>query len=306
MNYISETRAQTQHNATVYTGVGFTDCNGINAISIADSYFDWPGEAPWRRQATRTGENYFDMNQTADTDWHIFRLYRESPGTAGFQIDNTLTETTSTNVPTGNLLPFLLSYGYAGGPNEFRVDWTRVRKWANPDPTATVGPGQARFYRWTGNSSNQWNTPGNWMPGNVPTSGDNVVIPDVTNNPVKDNLTIGSSASLTIEAGGALTVDGNLTNNGTLNLVSDADGIASLITGSYTDGGTENIEIYLTGGGSVWHYISSPVTQLSTDVFTEGTDRSYRSGGILMKAILVIDNQDLGWVAWDGWNYSTG
>nr|NQU92603.1 hypothetical protein [Bacteroidota bacterium] len=74
---------------------------------------------------------------------------------------------------------------------------------------------------WDGSTDSDWNDGTNWDGGSVPTSGDNVVIPNVTNDPVIanytpgspaqcDNLTINSGASLTIAAGNALTVGGDL------------------------------------------------------------------------------------------------
>ena len=40
------------------------------------------------------------MAVPADDNWHTFRVYRESPNIAGFQIDNTAVETSNTDVPT--------------------------------------------------------------------------------------------------------------------------------------------------------------------------------------------------------------
>ncbi len=85
------------------------------------------------------GTPIVDMDQASDDGWHIFHLYRQSPGTAGFQIDNNPVEIVTTNVPTIDLRPFLMSYSsITGTTNQFIVDWTRVRKWAEVDPIATV------------------------------------------------------------------------------------------------------------------------------------------------------------------------
>ena len=104
---------------------------------------------------------------------------------------------------------------------------------------------------WIGGTGN-WEEENNWCGGIVPTATDNVIIPagaevQVTSVPgtpaVCNNLTINVGGSLTIEAGKALTVSSTLTNNGTLELKSDASGIASLKMGSHIDNGTENISI---------------------------------------------------------------
>ena len=112
---------------------------------------------------------------------------------------------------------------------------------------------------------------------------------------------------MAIEPGAQVTLD-QLVNNGTLYLCSNQNAIASLIVNSYANsgGGKENIQLYLTGGGSEltwpWHYISSPVSSLSTDVFTEGPNRSLDLAAYYEDYTGVDYN--LRWRAWDGWDYS--
>ena len=178
---------------------------------------------------------------------------------------------------------------------------------SNQPPTGT----------WIGASSTDWNTASNWI-GGVPTSGTNAIIPSgpiyqpiVLNTPVAvcNSLTIESGASLTINAGQALTAQGNINNSGTLNLNSSETAIASLIFDSYTDNGTENIQLYLTGGGDEtnypWHYISSPVAVLQvTDVLNSGNDPA-ANDLIAYYENLVTDNKELAWFGYDGWNYQS-
>jgi hypothetical protein len=167
---------------------------------------------------------------------------------------------------------------------------------------------------WIGDTSSDWNTSSNWFSGVIPTSSADIIIASTaTNQPVIsgsttavcNSLTIGTGASLTISPTGKATFS-SLINNGTLNLESDATGIASLILVSYTDNGTENIEMYLTGGGDEftypWHYISSPVTSLSTDVFTTGTGQSYDLAAYYEDH--TSPDHSLRWIAWDGYDYS--
>ena len=103
---------------------------------------DFHNTTVWERQAKRVGEpdNWINMAQTVDTDWHVFRVYRLSPALAGFQIDSNPAETyisgNGTTVPTNNLPAFLMSYGSG---NQFIVDWIRVRHYCGADPTVTVG-----------------------------------------------------------------------------------------------------------------------------------------------------------------------
>ena len=74
---------------------------------------------------------------------------------------------------------------------------------------------------WIGNSTD-WNTPNNWSLNAIPLITDNVVIPNTANQPiiststnaVVNNITIDNNASVSIENGGSLIVDGFATVNG--------------------------------------------------------------------------------------------
>lgn len=170
-----------------------------------------------------------------------------------------------------------------------------------------MGAYEVQYSRWrTTAASNDWNSAGNWEPG-VPTGTSDVVIPaGASNYPVTEpgpDFTIGSGKQMIIESGARATID-DLTNNGTLKLNHNASGFASLILGSYTrgTGGTEEIQLYLSGGGSSdnykWHYISSPVSSISTDVFT----------GVTLDIAQFVESRPVyslmqGWVGFDGYDY---
>jgi hypothetical protein len=86
--------------------------------------------------------------------------------------------------------------------------------------SVTVLPAAAKT--WNGDLSSDWHTADNWTPSGVPTSGDDVTIPDVTHDPVVssgdaavNNLTVNPGAVLDL-TGHTLMVEGVLTNNGTL------------------------------------------------------------------------------------------
>jgi hypothetical protein len=138
MNYIIESRASHPDQGTqdLIAEVGFTNSGWSAAVRIVDDFKN--GTLYWQRQArsTATPDEFINMAQTADPNWHIFRVFRQGTNTAGFQIDNNTIETTTTNVPTIVLSPFLMSYGIG---NDFVVDWLRVRKYAAVEPTTTVG-----------------------------------------------------------------------------------------------------------------------------------------------------------------------
>ena len=77
---------------------------------------------------------------------------------------------------------------------------------------------------WTGLVSTDWNNPCNWNPIWVPTIDDDVIIPDVVNDPLLSGTMIAASKSVTVEAnaqlsilsGGSLAIDGS-TDDGLLN-----------------------------------------------------------------------------------------
>jgi hypothetical protein len=129
---------------------------------------------------------------------------------------------------------------------------------------------------WDGSESTDWSVAGNWGSNAVPSANATVNIPSgpsnqphITANPGTPtqvgNLTIGSGAILTVDAGKALTVNGNLTNSGTVIVKADATGIGSLITlGTVSGSSGFQMEQYLTGSGGgtpngVFYYVSSPI-----------------------------------------------
>ena len=91
---------------------------------------------------------------------------------------------------------------------------------------------------WTGNSSAAWASTSNWSSGSVPTSGDDILIPNTSTSPVISTSV--SGVDLTIESGGELSVSGG----GSLTLSGDVDITGTL---SYTSSGS----VTLTKSGGV-------------------------------------------------------
>lgn len=198
------------------------------------------------------------------------------------------------------------SYGHTNSPATFKDDTffdnaTGIVNNNTPDGT------------WLGITTD-WNQASNWT-GGIPTGLSAAFISSsVANQPViagpatalAGSVTIGQSASLTIGPQGSATF-ASLINNGTLNLKSDASGTASLILDSYTDNGTENIELFLTGGEAEagayrWHYISAPVTpSIPASIFEAHTQdlAQFIEGNY-------TGTTDEGWIASDGYIYATG
>jgi len=71
---------------------------------------------------------------------------------------------------------------------------------------------------WTGTTNTDWNTTTNWNPSIVPIDRTNVIIPNVTNQPIISttgnkclNVTIQNGATLHVNPGKNLTIGGNIT-----------------------------------------------------------------------------------------------
>jgi len=184
--------------------------------------------------------------------------------------------------------------------------------------TKDIGTYEIQYSRWltspTDNTS--WSNSGNWeqgyYPGYTGTTGD-VVIPPLIGSSVAPNIsgttTVSSGKYLMLEPGGKASF-ATLSNSGTLRLGSDADSIASLIVSTYTDSGNEEIELYLTGGyigppenyEGRWHYISTPVSSLAVSTFAPGTTLDLAHFVESYPQYTLLE----GWVAYDGYVYSTG
>lgn len=129
-----------------------------------------------------------------------------------------------------------------------------------------IGAYEVILSRWMGTIGTDWNDAGNWQ-GNlspVLTLSDVIIPSGATNYPIgssSQDYTIGTGKYMIVEAGAKAKL-GTLTNNGTLNLQSNATGIFSLNMSSYNGTGIANIGMYLTGGGGTnnwkWHYVTVP------------------------------------------------
>jgi len=111
--------------------------------------------------------------------------------------------------------------------------------------TITDG-GLATDITWVGSSSAYWNTADNWSSNTVPTSNENVIVPNVTKAPLPVIADDGTATctNLTINSGASLTIQSSATGTGSL-----------IVEGTAT--GDVTVQRYLTRGK--WHYISAPV-----------------------------------------------
>lgn len=135
-----------------------------------------------------------------------------------------------------------------------------------------IGAYEMIYSRWSGGNTN-WGDPANWEAGFAP-GVTNILIPAQTpTHPTGTPgpaFTLNAGLTMEMEPGSKATFS-SLTNNGTIYLLSDATGQASLMTNSYSgSAGNLNVGHFLTSGpsGEWWHYIAAPAT-VSKTVFTD-------------------------------------
>ncbi len=172
-----------------------------------------------------------------------------------------------------------------------------------------IGAYEVTYSRWSGATSTSWGTSTNWAGGYYPGSPDatgDIIIPNgLSNYPTATapTVNIGADKYFIVESQAKATV-GSLTNNGTLRLESDSEGSASVIMGFYSrgfSGGTEEVQMYLSGGSSPankWHYISIPMASFVRTPFSNVTLNfaRYEENSLLGD----------GWIAYDGYHYDDG
>jgi predicted outer membrane repeat protein len=128
-----------------------------------------------------------------------------------------------------------------------------------------MGAYEMIYSRWRGGTSD-WASAANWDGGFLPGTR-NIIIPSGKSSyPVTapgPAFTLNAGLKMIMEPGAQATFS-SLTNNGALDIQSDASGIASLLTGSFSGtGGTATVRLFLTGAPpdiDRWHYIAPPVT----------------------------------------------
>jgi hypothetical protein len=120
--------------------------------------------------------------------------------------------------------------------------------------------------------------------------------------------------TLTIENGGIFILNpntsatiGGIVNNGLLRLESTSGelGVASLRHSNYSGSGTAQMRLYLSGGqtsggGYRWHYISAPVSGVTAASLSTLNLARY------IESLATESDNFPGWVAYDGYQYSSG
>ncbi|MEI6141542.1 MAG: choice-of-anchor Q domain-containing protein, partial [Mariniphaga sp.] len=237
--------------------------------------------SPLVNAGTNTGAPSTDIETTprdALVDIGTYEYYITISGNAGIA-STTLSYTngtaqTATTGASGNYsikLPYLWSgtvtpskTAYIFAPVNYSYTNVATNQTAQ-DFTATGN------FTWTGTTSTDWNTSTNWNSNLVPSATDHGIIPaaGIANFPVVNeaptvpavcnNLTINTGAKLTIAAGKALTVNGNLTSSADstgLVVKSDVNGTGSIkVTGSVS----AMASVQRFTNLDRWYLVSSPI-----------------------------------------------
>lgn len=136
---------------------------------------------------------------------------------------------------------------------------------------------------WNGATSNDWATASNWTPSGQPIVSDCVIVPSGTpNNPVITsnalcaNLTVSSSATLTVNAGYTITVVDVVRTDGTLT-INNGGSLVQVNNVTNTGSGTMNYNRDVAGlHGYDYVYWSSPVASQNLSTIYPAPSMGYR------------------------------
>ncbi|MFC2106705.1 choice-of-anchor Q domain-containing protein [Bacteroidota bacterium] len=171
--------------------------------------------------------------------------------------------------PTQTLAVTSGSFAISGGLWDASVT-TDQRGESRHEFSPTIGSYEPRYAGyWTGASNSDWNTDSNWDDGSEAGASDDVIIPNVANDPVIAPTGTASCNNLTVKSGATLTIQSN--GSGTGSLIVNGTATGSVTMERYIVGYTDN--------NDGWHFLSSPIATftISGSSFEPGlTDDLYR------------------------------
>jgi trimeric autotransporter adhesin len=246
--------------------------------------------------------NYYSIKVTYNPCNGLWSLYVRNDGNSAFADPNVgslgtaVTGTDQTH--TG------MDLKYFGAVWQHNTSCTEIARFDNlyiPNANTAI----ANTKTWSGSVSANWNDANNWGPcPGVPTTSDNVVIPNVTPRPVVSAtpaavcraLTVNSGAELTINSGQNLTTDNAVTNNGTIRVMNSGNFIQT--ANSIAHAGSGNMVVQRQGSASttVYNYWSSPVV----NGILPGGNQYYYDSSLGTHSNTDDTPADLGWQSFSG------
>ena len=227
---------------------------------------DWGGEGIFESQSIDVGQfSTIDISGLAVTlsdnvqnvGTEFFKYYYILDGGTSVETDIILTgdidgssvnySITNLDVSSASTLIVGFAFNCNGGSDGYSISSFKVT--ASSSSTVT----------WNGSESSDWSTVANWNTNTVPTTTDNVIVPDVLTAPIIGastaavimDLTIIEPNGLTISSGGSLIVNGTSTGNVTY----------------------ERTLNFMSGNKNGWHLVTSPVAgQIYNDAYANSNE----------------------------------
>lgn len=247
-------------NYTIDNLVGTLESGSVYIIANSNSNLTILALA----NSTNSSVNTFNGDDAIEvlydgTTTDIFGIIGTDPGTSWTIAGNNSATLDKSAIRKLSIIQGNQNWTLSAGTNTTDSEWVII---STTDYTSNLG---VFGTVWKGTANTDWTSSLNWDVS-VPSSGNNVVIPDVTNDPVissqqtANNLIIKSGGVLNVETSGQLTISGTLNNSaGASGLVieSDATGTGSVIHS--TAGVAATVERYIPGVSNAWHLLGSPV-----------------------------------------------
>ena len=258
--------APTRNTTTTQEWEMVGDMGDRNCISLGQG-----GPLPANSTIQRlVGKIYAESGKTI-----TYNLYPELAGyntTIGLYdlSGNLLHETSATGNVTGSYTPTVTGWVVVKMHNTTNTNpaqkaWVKVTYTAPKTVvTSTALPGHLAAV-WTGLESTDVTDCRNWETGFEPTATTDLIVPTMndanditlTQNTTCLDLKVGANRIITVPVGKTFTIEGNIVNNGTILLESDASGYANLINkGTISGSGNILVKRYTTG--YEYHYIAAP------------------------------------------------
>lgn len=241
----------------------------------------------------------------ATVDFNVLGIFSDANGitAAGSYTAGTNTFTPDPGLMDGTYQLYVLIEDPVGNCTEL-LPWSLSVSNCPFDPCAEAGT-----RTWTGALSTAWEDAGNWSPNCVPTSDDEVIIPDTDNDPVIGDgigalarsvfcsngavlsVLSGGTLDITNAANGGLSLDGSTVNNsGTINISqTGAYGISVIGTFNNLDGGRVSMNV-LSSDGLQLGDGSNPGNFNNSGDLEIGQNASVTGNGILISAGIFNNN----------------